>query len=146
MDKQTKKIDHRRAVAVVDKVEQARQLRLQAEAAQREAEELERQVRMAKGTQQDVRGEVPLIGDEMPTPALMALVQQLITEKPMAFQELLEATGARDNRIKGVLMRLQREGARVVNLGTQARALWFIPNDEVMRRITAAKKIAARRG
>lgn len=119
----------------VDLVEQARQLRLQ-------AEELEKQARtrFAKGTRDIPVTEVPLIGDEMPTPALMALVQTLITEKPHTFQELLEATGARDNRIKGVLMRLQREGAKLVNLGTQTKALWFIPNEDVMRRITRPRR------
>ena len=122
----------------VDLVEQARQLRLQ-------AEELEKQARFARGTG-DVTAEVALIGDEMPTPALMALVQTLITEKPLTFQELLEATGARDNRVKGVLMRLQREGVKVVNLGSQTKARWFIPNEDVLRRITRSRRNTQRHG
>lgn len=141
MDKTTKKTDHRKPV--VDLVEIARQKRLTAEALEHEAAELERQATMAKGTQRDIKPEeLPLIGDEMPTPALMALVQALISDKPCTFQELLHATGARDNRVKGVLMRLQREGHRVINLGTQAKALWFLPSDEAMRRIVATKRDA----
>jgi len=134
----TSKLSH---APQVDLVEQARQLRLQAEA-------LEKQARFAKGTREIARvpAEVPLIGDELDTPTLMTLVQQLISERPMSFQDLLQQTGARDNRIKGVLMRLQREGAKVVNLGTQSRALWFLPNDEVMRRITRAKRNTQRHG
>lgn len=121
-----------------DLVEQARQLRLQ-------AEELEKQARFARGTS-DVTAEVALIGDEMPTGALLALVQTLITDKPLTFQELLEATGARDNRVKGVLMRLQREGVKVVNLGSQTKARWFIPDEAVLRRITRSRRNTQRHG
>lgn len=132
-----------------DLVEEARQLRLQ-------AEELERKVRMARGTARmrkptnvivkPARGE-HYVGDEGPTEQLMAAVRALLTERPHTFQEILEATGARDNRIKGVIMRLQRDGVRVVDLAPTGtgKARWFIPSDEIMRRISRAKRATERR-
>jgi hypothetical protein len=107
-----------------DLVEKARHLRLQVEA-------LEKQVRLAKGTRE-------IVGDDGPTAELMETVKKLITERPMTFQDLLRETGARDNRIKGVLMRLQREGAKVVNLGTNSKALWFLPDEKVLVRLRRA--------
>lgn len=131
----------------IDLVEEARQLRMQAEA-------LEKKVLQAKGTQ-EIHKAAPaytkatayaekldqyFIGDDGPTEQLMAVVQQLLTEHPMTFQDLLATTGARDNRVKGVIMRLQREGVRVINIGLPMRAVWFIPNDEVLERILKTKR------
>src|SRR3990167_4137847 len=94
-----------------DLVEQARQLRLQ-------AEELEKTARRARGTQRNAvpphAGRVVVkpargpywVGDDGPTEQLMAVVMQMLTERPLRFVELLEATGARDNRTKGVIIRL----------------------------------------
>lgn len=134
-----------------DLVEQARQLRLQ-------AEELEKTARHARGTKRDVSphaGRVIVkpargpywVGDEGPTEQLMAVVQQLLTERALRFVELLEATGARDNRIKGVIMRLQREGVRVVDVAPEGtgKALWFIPSDEVLQRLTRVQRRSVRR-
>lgn len=126
-----------------DLVDQARQLRLQ-------AEELEKTARLARGTQRHVvpqhAGSIVVkpalgpywVGDEGPTEELMLVVQQMLTEHPMRFVQLLEATGARDNRIKGVIMRLQREGVRVVDVAPPGtgKAIWFIPSAEVMARLT----------
>lgn len=120
----------------VDLVEQARQLRLQ-------AEELERKVKLARGTRDLKRPNH--VGDETSTAELVDAITRLLRVKPMTFQELLEATGARDNRIKGVLMRMQRVGMRLVNLGTEQKALWFLPNDEVFTRIMRAKRATQRR-
>ncbi len=124
MRKETRKTEIK-----VDLVEQARQLRLQ-------AEELERRVAMVKGT----RDKVSFVGDGGSTEELMATVQRLITEHPLTFQELLERTGARDNRIKGVLMRLQREGVKVYNIGLQSRAIWFIPNEDVLLKLIKRRR------
>lgn len=133
----------------VDLVEQARTLRLQVEA-------LEKKVALARGTQRVRRptGQVIVkpargpyfVGDESSTGNLMAVVQRMLTERPWRFQEMLEATGARDNRIKGVIMRLQREGVRVVDVAPEGsnKALWFIPSDEVLARLARAKRAAAR--
>ncbi len=86
------------------------------------------------------RGTESYVGDESSTAELMTTVQRLITERPSTFRELLDATGARDNRIKGVIMRLQRDGLDVVNLGNEARALWFIPNPELLKRLRAKRR------
>lgn len=122
----------------VDLVEQARQLRLQ-------AEELERKVKLARGTRDLKPKDTNHVGDETSTAELVDAITRLLRVKPMTFQELLEATGARDNRIKGVLMRMQRVGMRLVNLGTEQKALWFLPSDEVFVRIMRAKRATQRR-
>jgi glutaredoxin 2 len=105
--------------------------------------ELAARLRSVKGTRRDLRapsaGEYH-VGDEGPTPELMQVVQRMLTERAMTFQELLDATGARANRIKGVIMRLQRDGVRVVNLGTEAKALWFCPSEAVMDRLVRARR------
>lgn len=79
---------------------------------------------MARGTVQP--------GDEGSTEELMSVIKQLLQGRALTFQELLE-TGARPNRIKSVIMRLQREGVRVVNLGSRYRALWFIPTETTVQ-------------
>lgn len=134
----------------VDLVEQARQLRLQ-------AEDLERRVQLARGTRRVVRAQPNVIvkasrgpyfvGDDGPTEQLMQVVKEMLTQRPMRFVEILDATGARDNRIKGVIMRLQREGTRVVDVAPEGagKALWFIPSDAVLERIARAKKAAVRK-
>jgi hypothetical protein len=136
-------------IKAVDLVEQARQLRIQ-------AEELEKTARHARGTRNrsptgrfvaGPKHSADWVGDEGTTEELMAVVQRMITERPRRFAELLEATGARDNRIKGVLMRLQREGVRVVDVAPEGtgKALWFIPSDEALTRIRRAAKLATKR-
>ena len=141
--------NEKRKRQVVDLVEQARQLRLQ-------AEDLEKKVQLARGTRDRARkptGQVLVkpsrgphwTGDEGTTEDLMATIQRMLTERPWRFAELLEATGARDNRIKGVIMRLQREGVRVFDVAPEGtgKALWFIPSDEVLARIASARRAAA---
>lgn len=134
---------------VVDLVEQARQLRLDAEA-------LEKKVQLARGTQRVTRAPQNIIvkphgphwvGDEGPTEQLMIVVKDMLEERPLRFQEILDATGARDNRIKGVIMRLQREGVRVVDVSPphSGKALWFIPSDDVLKRLERVKRATARR-
>lgn len=132
----------------IDLVEQARQLRLQ-------AEELERKVQreLARGTQRNVKPTLPVIanpsrpfyvGDETSTRDLMAVVQRMLEQRPWRFIEIVEETGARDNRIKGVITQLQREGVRVVDVAPEGtgKALWFIPSPEVLARL---KRAAARK-
>lgn len=116
------------------------------------ANKLEGSTRLARGTA-DVTAEaravsvtagpgVYRVGDEGPTPELMQAVRRMLVEHPMTFQEILDMTGARANRVKGVIMRLQREGTAVVNLGTEAKAIWFCPSPEVLKRL---QKIRAAR-
>lgn len=135
----------------VDLVEQARQLRMQAEA-------LEKSARHARGTQRTVLPPNQVVvkpalgpyfvGDNGTTEELMTVIQTMLQERPRMFREIVELTGAGENRIKGVIMRLQRNGVRVVDVapGGTGKALWFIPSDEVMKRITRAKRATAKRG
>lgn len=135
----------------VDLVEQARQLRLQAEALEKKVER-----ELARGTQRNVRAGSVLVkpahgpyyvGDEGPTEQLMEVVKDMLTERPLRFQEILDATGARDNRVKGVIMRLQREGVRVVDVAPphSGKAVWFIPSDAVLQRLARVKRATERR-
>ncbi len=112
-----------------DLIEDARQIRLQ-------AEDLEKRVRLARGTRNTVKPSNVVVkpsgpyyvGDEGPTEQLMSVIKTMLTERPMRFTEILEATGARDNRIKGCIMRLQREGTRVVDVAPEGtgKALYSI--------------------
>ncbi len=140
----------------VDLVEQARQLRQQAEA-------LEKMVKKARGTRRNTKvpwfGEPKgdklmrptrspyFVGDEGSTEQLMDAVQRMLAERPWNFHDMLEALGARDNRIKGVIMRLQREGVRVVDVAPSGtgKALWFIPSDAAVRVIARARRQTVRR-
>lgn len=134
----------------IDLVEQARQLRLQ-------AEELEKKVLAARGTHRDVKpGKVVVkpsrgpywTGDDGTTSELMDVVQRMLTERPWFYRDIVEATGAGENRVKGAITGLQRQrGLRVVDVAPDGtgRALWFIPSEEVLERLTRAKRAAVRK-
>lgn len=135
----------------IDLVEQARQLRLQ-------AEELEKKVLQARGTERIKRptGRVIVkpsrspyyVGDDGTTSELMDVVQRMITERPWLYRDIVEATGAGENRVKGAITGLQRQrGLRVVDVAPEGtgKALWFIPSEEVLERLTRAKRATARR-
>lgn len=121
---------------------------LRAEAARilRDAELLEQQVReptkrTARGSS-DVTREARIasggsrvsmsptsyfVGDETPASELQLKVEQLIRERPRMLQELIDETGARRVRVSACIIKLQREGARILNLGDERRALWYLP-------------------
>lgn len=142
MDKKTDK--------QVDLVEQARQLRLQ-------AEELEKHARLARGTARMKRASAitrPIVkparskwwtGNDGTTPELMVVIATMLTERPWLYRDIVEATGAGENRIKGAITALQREGRRVVDVAPEGtgKALWFIPSDEVLTRIMRVKRATA---
>lgn len=67
------------------------------------------------------------VGDEGPTPELKDVVERAIAERPRTTAELVEITGARRNRISGVIVKLQVAGVPVRNLGNGQHALWWIP-------------------
>lgn len=97
-------------------------------------------LRNVKGTREQVaapraRRPTETLPGEMPASDLFALVERLITERPMRFGELCEATQIRGNRISGALVHLQRHGKNVINLGDSRQALWFIPNDALLKRL-----------
>ncbi len=68
-----------------------------------------------------------VVGDEGVTPELRAAVETILRVRPTTFAELLEATGARRGRVSGVIVELQREGAKIENHGDGRRARWFMP-------------------
>ncbi len=137
-----------------DLVEEARQLRIQ-------AEELEKKVAMARGTARVRRPTVPgrpqvivkpsrgpyWTGNDGTTRELMDTIARMLTERPWLYRDICEATGAGENRIKGAITALQREGRRVVDVAPPGtgKALWFIPSAEVMERIVRVKRATERR-
>ncbi len=113
-------------------IEQARQLRIQAEA-------LEKAV--ARGTSRRVAIPVvrPATQPEGTPEELLSMVQRMLTERPWYFSDMSDALGTRD-KVRGMIMRLQRAGIRVVNLAPDGsdKALWFIPSDAVAERVLTA--------
>jgi hypothetical protein len=68
-----------------------------------------------------------IVGDDAPTGQVNAAIEALVRFKPMRFPELLAATGARNGRVSGGIVAMQRDpAARLVNLDTPVRARWFV--------------------
>lgn len=134
-----------------DLVEQARQLRIQ-------AEELEKTAKLARGTKrlERSRANTPVMvrptqsrfwtGNEGTTPELMEVIATMLTERPWLYRDIVEATGAGENRIKGAITALQREGRRVLDVAPPhlGKALWFIPSDAVLTRLNRVKRATAK--
>jgi myo-inositol catabolism protein IolC len=80
-----------------------------------------------------------VVGDQTSTPDLRVAVEAILRERPTTFAELLAATGARRGRVSGVIVALQREGARIERHGDEHRERWFLAP------APAAKRPAARR-
>lgn len=80
------------------------------------------------------------VGDDGPVEELTWAVHQLLIERPLRLEQIVEATGAADRRIKGVILGLQRQGVGVVDVvaGDGRHALWFIPSAAVLERLTRA--------
>lgn len=63
------------------------------------------------------------------TSELYQKVQSTLSDKPYTFRDLVGVLGleAKDeNRVKSIIVRLQRDGAPLVNLGNGSRAIWWI--------------------
>lgn len=99
---------------------------------------------LAADTQPPVRARsrtstiAPVIVNEAPaesTPDLYQAIERYITEEPRTFRAIKGQFSVADNRIKSVLIRLQRDRRGVVNLGNSARAIWFIPSAEAIDRV-----------
>ncbi len=144
--------------ANVDLVEKARQLRLQVERLEADQRHLEKEVKLARGTARIKRPTNNVVvkpsagpyyvGDDGPTDELVDAIRRMLTDRPCRFQDILEATGARDNRIKGSITRLKTEGAGVVDIspaGSGRAARWFIPDAAVLERIERVKRNAVRK-
>lgn len=139
------------------------EMREKAAELQKQADELLSKSRLARGTRENVRQAKPVapvqphrvsppavrsewwVGDEGPTGDLLETVQRMLTGQAHTFREIKDATGAGDNRIKGVLMRMQREGINLVNVGTDTRALWTIMTPEAYARIRKAMAARAKK-
>lgn len=69
-----------------------------------------------------------VIGDDVDTRVLRAYVELLCRIRPMTWAELVEATGANPNRVKGVCTDLRRRTDDPVrDFGTSTRAVYFFP-------------------
>ncbi len=111
-----------------------------AETIEEQAKRLERELKLARGTGEHAPVKKALatapamkpganpyfIGDDTSTAKLSETIERCISDRPRTRAELVELTGANPNRINGVINRLQVGGAPVKNLGTKAKALWYI--------------------
>lgn len=68
------------------------------------------------------------------TDELYTVIAAMLKERPMRFAEIKHRTEATDNRIKSVLIRLQRSSRNYVNLGNTHKALWAWVSDEFLAR------------
>lgn len=66
------------------------------------------------------------IGQDAPPAARYAILEDLLSFRPMTNQELLEATGLTTAQISTTLVNMQRRGMHVVNLGDARKARWFL--------------------
>lgn len=66
------------------------------------------------------------VGDGGSTDELTASISALLRHQPMTLSALMSATGARRGRISGVIVKLQRSGAPVENLGDGHVAIWSL--------------------
>lgn len=66
------------------------------------------------------------VGDDGETEELRESVVALLRNRALTLQELVDATGARRNRISGVIVKLREAGVPVRNLGDGQRAIWSI--------------------
>lgn len=67
-----------------------------------------------------------IVSDQATAAEVNAAVAALVRFKPMRFPELLAATGARQGRVSGAVVAMQRDPkSRLVNLDTAMRARWF---------------------
>lgn len=69
-------------------------------------------------------------------------VDAALCDKPHTFRDLCVLLGVQpeaENSLKSVLVRLQRDGRPVVNLGNGARAIWWIDEHDRIGAIAAGK-------
>ena len=96
-----------------------------AEALEAAALELATAMKAARGTREIVR---PAPAD-VATAELYERVRGALEDKPLTFRDLcttLQVDASGENRVKSVIVRLQRDGHSMVNLGNGSRAIWWI--------------------
>lgn len=79
------------------------------------------------GTQEQARWTWRLVEGQATTEEVRVLVERLITDQPMTFQDLVRATGLREGLIQGALVDIRRVRQEILDLGTKHRARWFLP-------------------
>lgn len=67
------------------------------------------------------------VGDKATTAEIHALVERLISDSPMTFREICQASGVREGLVQGALIEIRRARTDILNLGTQSKGRWFIP-------------------
>lgn len=77
------------------------------------------------GTDQHPRW-ITRVGDHASPEKLEASVRFLCSDAPRTMQELVDLTGARQSRVNGARLQIERRGERIVNLGSGKYARWYI--------------------
>ena len=68
-----------------------------------------------------------VVGDKAEAADINSAVEALVSYREFTFPELVAATGARQGRVSGAIVKLQRDPkSRIVNLGSDAKAKWRI--------------------
>lgn len=67
------------------------------------------------------------IGDNTDATQVYATVISVVSERPRTRAEIVELTGVSPNRINSALVKAQRDGIPLKNLGNQAKAVWYVP-------------------
>lgn len=123
--------------------ERGRQLALEAETLQQRIA-LEQNVRLARGTKRDMQITpqlgVPVVrANDVASSPLYLNMLDMLKARPYTLRELVDTTKAEDNKVKVVLMRMQRDEVGLENMGNQYRALWYIPSESFRERMQVAK-------
>lgn len=124
-----------------------------AEALEAEARRLHDEARLARGSR-DLTMQAPAVVADVVTaaPAKPDATSQLYRDaeaalrvQPRTFRDLCAALAideSNENRLKSVIVRLQRDGHNVVNLGNGARAIWWIDEHDRIGAIAADRRRA----
>lgn len=95
----------------------------------------ERRLARVRGTR-DVTKEAHEASAEMSTSEICTQVERLLRERPMRFRELADSFPTiGEKRVSVAIVLLQRKGVKVVNLGEANKALWFVPDEDVLKRL-----------
>lgn len=120
------------AARILELAARAKQLNADAEALA-EAIALEQSTKFARGTKRDMQP-IARVDDVSATPLYLEM-KTMLERRPMTLREVIEATKAEENKVKVVLMRMQREEIGLVNMGNRYRALWYIPSESFRKRM-----------
>ncbi len=143
----TQLTEHHDRDEMAQRVATLNELVRKAQVLEREARELHEHALLARGTQQirplETSETVPEAPVPAPTPSpLYQQTEALLCDKPHTFRDLctvLKIAANGENSLKSVLVRLQRDGRPVVNLGNGSRAIWWIDVHDRIGQITAGR-------